>query len=100
MQDVYHLIVVAKDGQSPDVLTSTAAVAVYVTDVNDNSPVFTSSADSTVVSRDGKTSRNESASSETESGMIIVSSHTRHGTVVSRVGIFIDNSAINTLFIM
>jgi hypothetical protein len=85
---VYHLIVVAKDDQSPDVLTSTAAVAVYVTDVNDNSPVFTSPADMTVVSRDGKTLQNESAPSETGTGMILVSSHTRHGTVVSRVGIF------------
>jgi hypothetical protein len=82
---VYHLIVVARDDQSPDVLTSTVAVAVYVTDVNDNAPAFTSPGELTLTSREGRTSRNESASSDTGKGIILVSSHTRHGTVVSRV---------------
>ena len=85
---MYHLIVVAKDSQSPDVLSSTAAVSVYVTDVNDNSPVFISPTDPTKVSSPSPmTSRNNSGPPVEVA--VVVSSHARQGAVVTRVSITI-----------
>lgn len=75
---MYHLIVVARDDQSPDVLTSTAAVTVYITDVNDNSPAFINSVGTPV----DMTSDNKSALND-----VIVSYHARRGSLLTRVSI-------------
>ena len=43
VQDSYDVIIVATDGVAPTQHTSTMTTRVHVTDVNDNSPVFTNS---------------------------------------------------------
>ena len=82
LQDLYQLTVVASDDQSPDALSSTASVVVYVSDVNDNVPVVM-----TTTSHDVMTSSSSSNLTDEEvvSQVVNVSRYNPVRSVLARV---------------